>query len=260
MTSNQIAYAANQEDIRHNKAMEAETERSNKAMEALKERDIANEELRTQNDSWYKQESTRISREYNQIYYELQHAAQEEKAWYESQLVNLEEEKNYITKTYNDMMNSRKQEENLIKQGVADEEARHNKELESLTRDSNALKFKQLEFEKTQFRENLGLKWSEFGLERQRLDFAYEELALNKDRYYMEYEFKGAENLLRKEELNYRKDVAEREVAIKEGLYNKQLELMQSEKIRNYADIFTKNKSSNVNAFTSLLKAASLFF
>lgn len=260
MTSNQIAYAVNQESIRHNQAVEAETERSNKAMEALKERDIANEELRTQNDAWYKQESTRISREYNNIYYELQHAAQEEKAWYESQLVNLEEEKNYITKTYNDMMNSRKQEENLIRMNVAEEEVRHNKELESLTRDSNQLKWKQLDFEKTQFRENLGLKWSEFELDRQRLDFNYEELALNRDRYYMEYEFKGAENLLRKEELNYRKDIAEREIALKEGLFNKQLELMQSEKIRNYADIFTKNRSVNVNAFSTLLKATSLFF
>lgn len=260
MTSNQIAYAANQETERHNKAVEAENERSNKAMEELKARDLANEELKTQNDAWYKQETTRLTREYNSMYYELQKASQDEKAWYESRLVDIENEKNNITKIYNDMMNSRKLEENLVRQGVAEEDARHNKEIETLTRDANALKWKQLEFEKTQFRENLGFRWSELGLERKKLDLSYEELNLNRDRYYMEYEMKGAENLLRKDELDFKKAIAEREIAVKEGLYNKQLQLMQSERVRNYADIFTKNKSNDVNAFSALLKATALFF
>lgn len=130
MTSNQIAYASQQEAARHNEAMEVETNRHNVETERLSSEanDIAKEKnIITQT---YQYNMLEVQKEYNSWYERYMNASTKKKLELEEQGNLIKQKQNDITESYNIRMAELKSIEAGINKQAADEVKRHNTAME----------------------------------------------------------------------------------------------------------------------------------
>lgn len=145
MTANQVNYAMAltgqqnaDENIRHNEAMEKETNRHNLAVEQLENQSLQLQQDRLNYETIWNNEKNRIQEEYNRKYLELEQASLEQKQDIQDQLNNLKQQEiNNL-----DWYNQRKVELEALRQGLNEdilkEDIRHNQEMESIGNISNA--------------------------------------------------------------------------------------------------------------------------
>lgn len=218
MTSNQLAYQSNviadkrveyenQVNVRKNELTEAansEIQRHNMAMEDIQNRaNLISQQVANQ-DGDYKRTMAALEREYKQATVALQSTLGVRRLEIEERLANIQEQKNHITEEYNAVMAGIERDRVNISQQAQVEVERHNISVENIQRDMNKLqgerndlvileqdiKTKQLEFERTQWRETYGLKKDDLYLrqqlalvEAQRLMLGVNQLQLELDRY-----------------------------------------------------------------------------
>lgn len=151
MTANQIAYASEREQERHNLAVENENQRHNEATE----------EIQGRHDSWendwhitannIQRDYNDYLKQYNNAKLELEKADAENKWIYQQEMADAQSR---IASTQQQLADTDKYYKTIlgyVEQDKADEIARHNLEVESINRASNALNAKKLEFEKHQW-------------------------------------------------------------------------------------------------------------
>lgn len=150
MTANQIAYASEQETERHNQVMEDLSKEANR----IKAQDVSN------NDQ-YHQQSLRIQDDYNRNYLALQKAQGDERLRIQNDLAMLEREKVQLDSWYKQeqvVLEASKQD---LQQKTIAEDRRWHGISEELTREQNAMRQKQIEYEHTEFYEHQTLEWAE---------------------------------------------------------------------------------------------------
>lgn len=132
MTANQIAYAQNIEQGRHNVASEEEINRHNVESEKLQQaaNNLMAEQLAYQ-DRW-NSEKNRIQEEYNKAYLEYQNAALDKKYEIETRLNELSAEKNKLQEDYNTKMYEIQTAGNALKHEQNVEINRHNQAMETM--------------------------------------------------------------------------------------------------------------------------------
>lgn len=145
MTANQVNYAMAltgqqnaDENIRHNEAMEKETNRHNLAVEQLENQSLQLQQDRLNYETIWNNEKNRIQEDYNRKYLELEQASLDQKQEIQDQLNNLKQQEiNNL-----DWYNQRKTELEALRQGldleILKENERHNMEMESIGKESNA--------------------------------------------------------------------------------------------------------------------------
>lgn len=132
MTSNQIAYASVQEEKRHNEVVEKETGRHNKVVEDL-------DTYKANVDASYKENITRleaekiqVQKDYNSWYARWTEASGTEKLRIEKQMANANDRANEIKSELNELTQQYNEDIVGIQQLRANEDARHNGEMEAL--------------------------------------------------------------------------------------------------------------------------------
>jgi hypothetical protein len=131
MTSNQIQYAAQQEEVRHNQVAEAENERHNKATETLQEQANLIESAKAAADAEYKRRSNDLTAQYNQIYADIQYGTLQLNEETQNRLYEINTEKNEIARLQAEADKQYKEDMALNADLQLQEVERHNKELES---------------------------------------------------------------------------------------------------------------------------------
>lgn len=130
MTSNQIAYASQLENERHNKAFEEETNRHNVATEKLTNdaNQIASEKNIIQ--STYNQQMVDLQRAYNAWYSSYTEASTKKKLQLEEEGNQIKQQMNDITEAYNQRMGDIHFMEVDVRRKTAEESKRHNVAME----------------------------------------------------------------------------------------------------------------------------------
>lgn len=269
MTSNQVNYASVQvskqiadETEQHNRNTEIETQRHNEATESIN-RLLADIE---QQKAWqnYDINNTKnhLQREYNDIMQRYYSATTEEKAWYDSQIADIQRMQAETERTYKENMADIARTQNSLNQSKIDEDKRHNQEVEKLNESLNSitkygkdLEAKKIEYQTRQWEtenwlnfERYGLQFQELGLKELQEQHQYE-LGL------MNAEAVGAQNLLRSQEL----DIKREQLSLEQQYFPERSNLLKSQTISNYwnaanATLFHK---SSVN-FGDVLKGLTL--
>lgn len=144
MTANQVNYAMAltgqqnaEENIRHNQAVEEETNRHNIAMETLENQSLQLQQDRLNYETIWNNEKNRIQKDYNRKYLELEQVSIDQKQAIQDQLNNLKQQEI----NNNNWYNQRRTELEALRQGldrdILNESERHNKEMESIGTVSN---------------------------------------------------------------------------------------------------------------------------
>lgn len=159
MTSNQLQWASNQENERHNRASEEENNRHNEATEALSKEANNIADDRNRIEEAYRTRANEIQAAYNGWYQEYTQSMGEQKLEIEKQLANLQEAKIANENNYRDQMVGISAMETDIKSRMQEETLRHNKQVEQNDKLNIELtkqyQNKMLEYQKYQFNENM---------------------------------------------------------------------------------------------------------
>lgn len=165
MTSNQVAYAATQEEVRHNTAVETETNRHNVATENLTEVANAIERDKVTYDNWYKHETVTLQRERNKLDKELAQLQASTSVYNTDRMYEINQRKNEIAQQevnlkaeYQELQRQLGERSNELTEQYNAEIARHNQAQEGIENWRNTFQDRELIFKKYQFDEDIGLR------------------------------------------------------------------------------------------------------
>lgn len=157
MTANQIAYQANIEIGRHNRATESELNRHNLVQEDLDAQGLKIQDEKNKITQDYQTRQNEIQDRYNQEYLAWQKASTKGKLEVENRLANIQEEKNQIQSEYNVMMRDIQERSNMLRDKELQESQRHNASMESIDRTYKtnwfAIETRKAEYQSTYYRE-----------------------------------------------------------------------------------------------------------
>lgn len=131
MTGNQIAYAAANEEKRHNEAQEAENQRHNQETESIQNAANIIEATKVENERQYNVDKNRIQEEYNNAYLEWQTASLEWSKELETRMADLQEQRLALDAWKEGVDAEYKINMAANRQAEIDESIRHNKALEA---------------------------------------------------------------------------------------------------------------------------------
>lgn len=269
MTSNQVSYASVQvskqvaeETEQHNRITEAETQRHNEATESINRLLADVEQQKTWINYDINQTKNQLQREYNDIMKQYYSATTEEKEWYDQQIADIQRMQAEADRDYKSKMADVAKTQNSLNQSQIEESKRHNQAVEKLNESLNSItkygkdiEARKVDYQQRQWEtenwlnfERYGLQFQELGLKQLTEQHQYE-LGL------MNAEAVGAQNLLRSQEL----DIKREQLSLEQQYLPAKLNLIKSQEITNYwnsvnSTLFHKN---NVN-FSDVLKGLTL--
>jgi hypothetical protein len=131
MTGNQIAYAAANEEKRHNEAQESENQRHNQETESIQNMANIIEATKVENERQYNFEKNRIQEEYNNAYMEWQTASLEWSKELETRMADLQEQRLALDSWKEGVDAEYKINMAANRKAEIEESVRHNKQLEA---------------------------------------------------------------------------------------------------------------------------------
>jgi len=244
MTSNQVAYASVKVNERiaaetemHDRNTEEETKRHNEATESIN-RLMADVE---QQKAWlnYDVDSTKnsLQKEYNAIMKDYYSATTEEKQWYDAQIADIQHMQAETEQRYKSGMLDIQNTQNSLTSDKIAEEIRHNKEVEKLNQQANSItqygkniEAKRLEYQARQWETENWLNFERYGLQMQELGLRELTEQHNYELGLMQAEAVGAQNLLRSQELDIKRD----QLSLEQQYLPFKTDLAKSQTITNY--------------------------
>lgn len=166
MTSNQLQYQSNKiqqqiadETERHNNAVESEQLFRDEYEKQYKEKSAEISQQVADETERHNREMEEIQRRYNELYLEMQSANNDRQNEIRAELAELEKRKTDIEEEYKTNLASLEAEKNAIDQQKVVEMKRSNLASESIQRDINDLKERQLDLE-NRIADNQAMYWS----------------------------------------------------------------------------------------------------